>query len=137
MLLRALILLPVCTSLAVAQFPGPVEPDGTAPPVPEEEAQEEKPAEPAKPSVKKLDENRYQVGQVIFDRKKREVRFPAKVNMTEGLLEFLLVHEKGKLHESLFSTTTSPTDISLALTLLRYKPSKELYALPDETGGSA
>lgn len=128
--IRLLAILSACAPLALAQFPAP-------PAEPEPSPTEEKPAEPAKPSVKKLDETRYQVGQVTFDRKTREIRFPAKVNMTEGLLEFLVVHEKGKLHESLFSTTTSPTDINLAFTLLDYKTSKELYPLPNETGGTS
>lgn len=127
---RLLVILAVSVPLAHAQFPAP-------PAEPEPAPKEEKPTEAAKPSVKKLDENRYQVGQVTFDRKTREIRFPAKVNMTEGLLEFLVVHEKGKLHESLFSTTTSPTDINLAFTLLDYKASKELYPLPNETGGTS
>lgn len=126
---RLLVLFPVCASLALAQFPAPAEP--SEPVSPEEKK------EVPKPSVKKLDENRYQVGQVTFDKKTREIRFPAKVNMTEGLLEFLVVHEKGKLHESLFSTTTSPTDLNLAFTLLSYNPSKELYPLPNETGGTS
>ena len=36
--------------------------------------------------------------------------------------------EKGKVHESLFSTTISPTQLNVVFTLLRYPPSKELYA---------
>lgn len=91
--------------------------------------------EPVKPNVEKLDANRFRIGKVTFNRSTREVRFPARVNMTEGLLEFLVVHENGKVHESLFITDTSPTDINLALTLLRYTPSRELYPLPNETGG--
>lgn len=130
MLSRLLILLPVCASLALAQDPAPMEP--MAPAAPEQAGEKA-----ARPSVKKLDENRYQVGQVIFDKKTREIRFPVKVNMTEGLLEFLVVHQKGKLHESLFSTETSPTDLNLAFTLLGYKPSKELYPLPNDTGGTS
>ncbi|MEY4243485.1 MAG: hypothetical protein RLZZ245_1070 [Verrucomicrobiota bacterium] len=88
-----------------------------------------------KPSVVQLDASRYQVGEVIFDRKNREIRFPCTVNMTAGLLEYLVVHENGKLHESLLATRTSPTDINLAFTLLRYPPSRELYPLPNSTGG--
>lgn len=91
--------------------------------------------EPVKPNVEKLDGNRFRIGKVVFDRSTREIRFPARVNMTEGLLEFLVVHENGKVHESLFITDTSPTDINLALTLLRYSASRELYPLPNETGG--
>jgi hypothetical protein len=97
----------------------------------------EKTTLPAKPSITQIDETRFKVGDVTFDQKSREIRFPATVNMTEGLLEFLIVHENGKLHESLLSTRISPTDLNLAFTLLRYKPSPELYPLPNATGGTS
>lgn len=90
-----------------------------------------------KPSVKKLDATRFQVGEVIFDSKTREIQFPAEVNMIEGALEYLIVHRNGKIHESLFSTTISPTHLNLAFTLLHYQPSKELVPLPNETGGAS
>lgn len=100
-------------------------------PPPPSDAEEAPPAKPVKPSVTQLDESRFQIGLITFNKTTREIRFPAKVNMTEGLLEYLVVHEKGKLHESLFSTTISPTDLRIAFTLLRYQPSRELYPEPD------
>jgi hypothetical protein len=124
---RFLTLIPLCASLALAQDRSPVEPKTLPAP--------DQPVEPVKPSVKKLDDTRYQVGEIVFDQKTREIRFPVKVNMTEGLLEFLVVHQNGKIHESLFHTEISPTHLNLALTLLRYPASKELYPLPNETGG--
>ena len=93
--------------------------------------------ETAKPSVSKLDQTRYQIGEVIFDEKTREIRFPTKVNMTDGLLEFLIVHQNGKVHESLLTTEISPTDLNLAFTLLRYTPSQEFHPLPNDTGGTS
>lgn len=122
-------LIPVCASLALAQDRSPVEPKSL--PAPDQAV------EPVTPSVKKLDATRYQIGEVIFDQKSREIRFPTKVNMTEGLLEYLIVHQNGKVHESLLSTEVSPTHLNLAFTLLRYTPSKELYPLPNETGGTS
>ncbi|NJM38536.1 MAG: hypothetical protein HC845_12125 [Akkermansiaceae bacterium] len=98
---------------------------------------EESPAEVAKPSVTKIDETRYQIGEVVFDQKTREIRFPARVNMVEGLIEFLVVHQNGKVHEALLSTEISPTHLNLAFTLLRYPPSRELYPLPSATGGAS
>ena len=89
-------------------------------------------AEPAKPSVKQLDETRFQIGEVTFDKKTREIRFQTKVNMTEGQLEYLVVHENGKVHESLLSTTISPTHLNLAFKLLRYPPSRELYTVSED-----
>jgi hypothetical protein len=101
------------------------------------EAKDPTPAEPVKPSVRKIDETRYQIGEVVFDQKTREIRFPCKVNMTEGLLEYVIVHLNGKVHESLLVTETSPTHLNLAFTLLKYSPSPELYPLPNATGGTS
>jgi len=93
--------------------------------------------EPAKPAVEKLEGGRYRVGEVNFDPATREIRIPAVVNMTGGLLEFLLVHKDGKIHESLFRSDVNPTHLNLAFALLRYQPSAELYAEIDpETGHS-
>jgi hypothetical protein len=100
-------------------------------------AQTETEAAEVKPSVKKIDETRYQVGDVSFDSKKREIRFPSIVNMAEGLLEYIIVHENGKVHESLLSTKISATHLNLAFTLLRFSPSRELIPLPNATGGTS
>ncbi len=127
MQLRFLILAPAFATLILAQDQSPVEPKSL--PAPDQAV------EAVKPSVKKLDATRYQIGEIVFDQKTREIRFPTRVNMTEGLLEFLVVHQNGKVHESLLSTEVSPTHLNLAFTLLRYSPSKELYPLPNETGG--
>lgn len=87
-----------------------------------------------KPTIEKIDATRYRIGRVILDQKTREIRVPAILNMKEGLLEFLIVHEHGAVHEALLRTTASPTNINLAFKLLRYKPSKELYRIPKEPG---
>lgn len=90
--------------------------------------------EPVKPVVEKLDASRYRIGEVIFDQSTREIRIPAEVNMTEGLLEFLVVHKDGKVHEALFKTGINATHLNVAFTLLRYKPSRELYVVYDQNG---
>ncbi|MGJ8635187.1 MAG: YdjY domain-containing protein [Luteolibacter sp.] len=92
------------------------------------------PAREEKPPVEKTGETTYRIGQITFDSKTREIRLPTIVNQREGLLEFLLVHQNGKIHESLLRTTASPTHLNLALTLLRYKPSRELYRVMEEHG---
>ncbi len=122
MIFRLLSLISIGTGLALAADPAPAEEPAT---------------DAAKPSVKKIDETRYQIGEVTFDQKTREIRFPARVNMVEGLLEFLVVHQNGKVHEALLSTEISPTHLNLAFTLLRYPPSRELYPLPSATGGAS
>ncbi len=125
--LRLLILIPAWVSLALAQESPPTKPE--SPP-----ATNAATAEPVKPSVIKLDDTRFQIGEVILDRKSREIRFPTKVNMSEGLIEYLIVLQQGKAHESLLITAISPTHLNLAFTLLRYAPSRELFSLIDETG---
>lgn len=122
MILRYLILALLFACPAIAQSPG---------------TETSAAIEPIKPSVKKLDETRYQIGEVVFDRQTREIRFPCKVNMTEGLLEYIIVHINGKVHESLLVTEISPTHLNLAFTLLNYVPSRELYPLPNATGGTS
>jgi hypothetical protein len=91
--------------------------------------------EPVKPSVEKLDGTRYRIGKITFDSKTREIRFPAAVNMTDGLLEFAIVHENGKIHESLLHTDISALNLNLAFKLLSYPASAELYMIPNESGG--
>lgn len=114
---------------APAQDRAPVEP--AALPAPDQKVT------PLKPVIETIDETRLRIGEVTLDRKTREIRFPTQVNMTDGLLEFLVVHEKGKVHEALLVTTISPTHLNLAFKLLRYPASPELYPLPSETGGAS
>ncbi len=58
---------------------------------------------------------------VLLDKKDHWISFPATVNQREGLIEYLLVNEKGKVHESLFATKVLPRDIHLALLLIGLK----------------
>ncbi|MFM2196676.1 MAG: hypothetical protein RLZZ505_108 [Verrucomicrobiota bacterium] len=88
----------------------------------------------SKPEIVQLDKDNYRIGELSLNKQTREIRFPALVNMREGFLEFLVVHEHGAVHESLFRTSVSPTHINLALTLLRYKASKEFYRILDKDG---
>ncbi|MCF6311675.1 MAG: YceI family protein [Verrucomicrobiales bacterium] len=74
----------------------------------------------AKPNIKKLGDNRYQLGDITFNGKTREIRFPATMNLEKGLLEYILVTDKGKIHESLLSTTISPAQLQIVLKLCHY-----------------
>lgn len=114
--------------LAVMAEPAPPAVEPTSLPAPDQKI------EPLKPAVEKIDATHYRIGEVTFDQATREVRIPAEVNMSEGLLEFLLVHKDGKVHESLFKTSINATHLNVAFTLLRYKPSRELYVVYDEKG---
>lgn len=74
--------------------------------------------------VEPLGDGKFKVGAVSFNKPQREIRFPATVNMTEGLLEYAIVTENGKIHESLLSSKIRPLNLNIALLLLGYKESK-------------
>ena len=126
MLIRTLFVISACVAFSLAQEITPVKP---GPPQVKDAT-----AAPIKPTVTKLDDTRYQIGGVVLDRKNREIRFPAKVNMAEGLIEYMIILQKGKVHEALLTTTVVPTDLNLAFLLLRYPPSPELFSQINETG---
>jgi hypothetical protein len=127
------ILLSVLPSLAIAQNPAPVAPAPQHAPNPSTNPEKPK-ADPAKPQIEKLGEFKYRLGTVIIQQKTREIRFPAKVNINQGLFEYLICGQQGKVHEALLITEISPTHLSLAFTLLRFPPSNELFSTLDETG---
>jgi hypothetical protein len=61
------------------------------------------------------------IGKVRLDPAKRTVSFPAQFNMNEGVIEYLLVSNAGKTHESLFKTEAEPFHIQTAMLLLGAK----------------
>ena len=65
-----------------------------------------------------LGNGHYRIGSITLDKNARSVSFPASINMTEGVIEYLLVNKKGKVHESLFSTAIVPTNLHVAMLLL-------------------
>ena len=85
------------------------------------------PAPPPPPQVEKTSETGFKLGLVEFDSKTREIRFPAWVNMEEGMIEFPITHENGRVHEAIFATKTLPLHLETALRLLRYKTSPEVF----------
>ena len=152
---RLAILLAVFPVLAIAQNPPPAvsapqaapqspatpgdsgkpAADGVKPGDPNKPAADAaKPAEPPKPQIEKLGDSKYRIGGVTINAKTREIRFPTKVNMDKGLLEYIICKQQGKLHEALLVTEINATHLSLAFALLRYSPSPELFGLRDETG---
>jgi hypothetical protein len=63
------------------------------------------------------------LGLVKADGVARVVRVPARVNMTNGVLEYALVTDYGKTHESLLVTEAGARELHAALLLLRAQPS--------------
>lgn len=73
-------------------------------------------------SVKKVGEHRYRLGEIEFDARTREIRFPVTVNQREGgPIEYLLVRDTGKVHESILTTAVSPLHLQIVMKLLRYR----------------
>jgi hypothetical protein len=56
-------------------------------------------------------------GDVKVDARARTISFPAQVNMRNGQIEYLVVHEAGKIHESIFKTAVSPKQVHAAALL--------------------
>ena len=87
---------------------------------------EGKPSAELRQRVKQVGPESYRVGDVIVDAKLGVAVFPAKVNQLVGLIEYVLVTETGKVHESFLSTRVRPSDIHAALLLLGAKPPGQL-----------
>lgn len=111
------------------------EPKKTAPSPPAGGTEAAKTPLPA-PAIKSLGGTRHELNGIQFDRKTRVISLPAKVNMTEGLLEYALVHDSGKVHESLLSTSISPYDLNVVLLLVNYQPSAAFFDLRDKKAGA-
>lgn len=74
-----------------------------------------------KPVVRMVSPGIYEVGKVRLDQKARSISFAGKLNMKRGLLEYLLVHSRGSVHESLLVTEVEASDIHVAMLLLGAK----------------
>jgi hypothetical protein len=79
------------------------------------------PALPSKPVVRMVSPGSYEVGKVRLDQKSMSISFAGTLNMKRGLLEYLVVHSKGSVHESLLVTEVEATDIHVAILLLGAK----------------
>jgi hypothetical protein len=65
--------------------------------------------------LRKTSAGDFQIGAVTFNVERREIWFPAQLNMTSGLIEYAVVGNEGKLHESLLRTEARPYHIHLAM----------------------
>ena len=63
----------------------------------------------------------FSIGAVRLDKNVGTVTFPAKVNMNDGLLEYLLVSPQGPVHESLLACDAAPQEVHMAMLLLGAK----------------
>lgn len=77
----------------------------------------------------------FQIGEVRLDKAAKSISFQASLNMNDGLIEYLLVHNTGKTHESLLKTETQPFHIQIAMLLLGAKGAKLDPLLAEPAGG--
>ena len=83
------------------------------------------------PRIRQLSPGVFEIGQVRLDKTSRAVTFPAVVNMTNAIVEYLVVTAQGKVHESLLRTYAVPKDIHVAMLLLDAKGSGANVVPPD------
>lgn len=83
--------------------------------------------------LKKVELQVYEIGNVRVDAAAGEIRFPAAVNMNEGLIEVVISTPGGKLHESILAASIQPLHLHVALLLLGLTPGSNpgWYLLPD------
>jgi hypothetical protein len=79
------------------------------------------------PKIFRTSTGSYQFGLIEIDQKKRQFSFPAVCNQTSGLVEYALVHENGKTHESILRTKVSPNLIHATLLLLKENPRPDFF----------
>lgn len=60
----------------------------------------------------------YQIGQAIVNMNSRELKVHGWINMSEGLVEYLAVSPRGKLHESILALDVEPMHFQVGLILL-------------------
>ena len=74
----------------------------------------------------------YEIGKLRLDKNTNTLALPAKVNMAEGQLEYLICTPQGSTHESLIVTEVSPGDIHFAMLLLGAKGAGLLTPAPGD-----
>ena len=79
------------------------------------------------PEIVKIEKGVYEFGGVIINKNQRSITIPATSNQRNGLVEYGLVHEDGKIHESLFRTKVRPQIFHTSLLLLKIKPVESFF----------
>jgi hypothetical protein len=68
--------------------------------------------------IRQISPGLFDIGNVRLDQVKRTITIPAAINLREGPIEYVLVTDYGKIHESLLRTDVNPYSIQAALLLL-------------------
>jgi len=72
--------------------------------------------------LQKTSPTQYTLGTIQIDAAKREIRFPCTLLHQQIPIEYILVHETGKDHETILTTAVTPLDLQVALLLANYTP---------------
>lgn len=96
---------------------------------------QETPAPPANPDkqvadkmaeaqkrLQKLTDTEFKLGEIQINATTRELRLPCVVLHQQVPIEYVLVHETGKDHETILTTAVPPLDLQVALLLTNYTP---------------
>ena len=75
------------------------------------------------PVMREVSPGIYEIGKLHLDQKALTVSFPGWLNLDRGILEYLLVTERGSTHESLLASDIQPNDLHFAMLLLGAKGS--------------
>lgn len=76
----------------------------------------------AQSRIKQISPTAYSLGSIQIDAAKREIRFPCTLLHQQIPIEYILVHETGKDHETILTTAVTPLDLQVALLLANYTP---------------
>jgi len=80
--------------------------------------------------LNKVSATEYTLGEIQINASSREVRVPCVVLHQQLPIEYTLVHETGKDHETILTTAVSPLDLQVAMLLANYTPGTTgLFAL--------
>lgn len=85
----------------------------------------------AKERIKEIAPGEFELGGIKISAKTREIRVPTTVQLKKAPIEYMLVTETGKTHESVLVTKVKPTDFQLALLLANFQPGTEGLANKD------
>ena len=96
------------------------------------------PSAAAMPPIERISEGVMKVGEVTLDKNRMTVSFAGSINMDHGEMEYLLVEDGGKTHESLLVTKAQPFHIHIAMLLLGAKiPPQDPAAPPPDAINNA
>ena len=82
------------------------------------------------PPIERISEGVMKIGEVTLNQNTRTITFPGSINLDHGEMEYLLVQEGGKTHESLLVTKAQPFHIHVAMLLLGAKILPQTAASP-------